>query len=176
MGGAMMEKRSSGDGFAQGDLFGPASVCTNVGRVGGRQGKGPRSARGGGYLKICGPQNFRIQNDPPPDPRFSELEKIGIGGAWLRLARRVGFDTFLEIWRQISEDEATRHDGGRRMPKLREFDAYLRYQRNLYISSLADLGLDPTQVQRVIRQNLRESLSIKHVQELMKKRVKSPPA
>lgn len=171
-----MEKRSSSDGFAQGDLFGPASVCTNVGRVGGRQGKGPRSTGGGGYLKNCGPQNFRIPKPPPPDPRFLELEKIGIAGAWLRLARRVGFDTFLEIWRQISEDEATRHDGGRRMPKLREFDAYLKYQRNLYIFSLADLGMNPTQIQRALRSSLCEHLCIEHVQVIMKKRVKSPPA
>lgn len=170
----MTKKRSGDDGFAQGDLFGVAGACTNVGRVGARQGKKRVLPGGGGYLKDCGSPNFRIQNDPPPDPRFLELEKIGIGGPWLRLARRVGFDAFLDIWRSISDDEATRHDGGRRMPKLREFDAYLRYQRNQYIASLAGAGMNPTQVQKLIRQNLREYISIEHVQVLMKKRVKSP--
>lgn len=165
----MSEKRSIDIGFAQPDLFGDVPPPG----VGARHRPRRPPGGGGGYPKICGIQNFRVSVDPPPDPRFSELEKIGLPGAWLRLARLIGFDAFLEIWRLISNDESTRHDGGRRMPKLREYNAYLTYQRNQYILSLSAAGLDPTQVQKLVRSNLREQLSIEHVQRLMKKRLKS---
>lgn len=160
----MSEKRSGGDGFAQVDLFGDAVPAG----VGGRRGKGRVSGGGGGYLENCGISNFRIPDAPPPDPRFDELAKIGIGGPWLRLARRVGFDAFLEIWRAISEDEGVRHDGGRRMPKLREFSAYQRYQRNQYVRSLAAARMDPQQIRKLVEKNLGERLSIPHIQGLMK--------
>lgn len=160
----MSEKRSFGDGFAQGVLFGGDSAAG----VGARRGKGRVSGGGGGYLKNCGISNFRIPDVPPPDPRFEELAKIGVGGPWLRLARRVGFDVFLEIWRAISEDEGARHDGARRMPKLREFSAYLRFQRNQYVRSLAAAGMNPQQVRKLVEKNLGERLSIPHIQGLMK--------
>lgn len=160
----MGEKRSSGDGFAQGDLFGAAGGDG----VGGRQRRARPATGGGGYLGNCGVSNFRLPDAEPPDPRFDELAAIGIGGPWLRLARRVGFDVFLEIWRAISEDEGTRHDGGRRMPKLREFSAYQRYQRNLYIRSLAATGLDPKAVRALVEKNLRQRLSIKAIQTIMR--------
>lgn len=160
----MMEKRSGDAGFAQADLFGDAQAAGVGARQGGRRPKGG----GGGYLKICGPQNFQIPDAPPPDPRFTELEKIGLPGPWLRLARQIGFDTFLDVWRMISDDEATRHDGGRRMPKLRDFSAYLRYQRNQYVRSLAAAGVEPVAVQKLVRKNLREQLSIPHIQGLMR--------
>lgn len=154
--------RSKHDGFALPDLLGDVSA----GGVGARH--RPRAASGGrgGYLKNCGPQNFQIADEPPKDPRFDDLEKIGIPGAWLRLAHRVGFDAFLDVWRMISDDESIRHDGGHRMPKLREFSAYLRYQRNQYIRSLAASGLQPDEIHKLVRKNLREQLSIRHIQEL----------
>jgi hypothetical protein len=159
----MTEKRSFEGGFARLDLLGDAIPAG----VGGRQAKGRVSGGGGGYLENCGISNFRIQDAPPPDPRFDELAKIGIGGPWLRLARRVGFDAFLEIWRAISEDEGVRHDGGRRMPKLREFSAYQRFQRNQYVRSLAAGGMDPQQVRKLVEKNLGERLSIRHIQGVM---------
>lgn len=170
----MVEKRSNRAVFAQSDLFG-AGVNESDSRVGGRQRQARIPAGGGRYPKICGFPNFSTENDPPPDPRFSELEKIGLPGAWLRLARRVGFDAFLDVWRMVCEDETTRHDGGRRMPKLREFDTYLRFQRNRYIDSLRPANLDPKKVQALLRQNLGEHLSIEQVQRLMGKR-KIPPS
>lgn len=70
----------------------------------------------------------------------------------------------------ISDDESTRHDGGRRMPKLREFSAYLRYQRNQYVRSLAASGMDQQQVQKLVQKNLCEYLHIRHIQGLMRGR------
>jgi hypothetical protein len=162
----MSEKRSFQQGFADADLFGDVPAAG----VGARQGRGRPTTGGGGYLKICGVPNFQIAEGPPPDPRFDELEKIGLPGAWLRLARRIGFDAFLDVWRMISDDESTRHDGGRRMPKLREFSAYLRYQRNQYVRSLAASGMDQQQVQKLVQKNLREYLHIRHIQGLMRGR------
>ncbi len=164
MGCVIVRKRSSESVFAQVDLFGEVPAQ----RVGGRQGKVRPVAGGGGYLKNCGVSNFQIPVSPPPDPRLTELERIGIGGPWLRLARRVGFEAFLEIWRAISEDEAVRHDGGRRMPKLREFRAYERFQRNEYIRSLARNGVEPEQVRRLVQRNLGEQLSLKLILGVMR--------
>lgn len=158
----MGEKRSGGDGFAQGDLFGEASAAG----VGGRQGRGVRQAGGGGYLKNCGFPNFQIPDVHDDDPRFAELIKIGIGGPWLRLARRVGFDVFLEIWREICEDEGTRHDGGRRMPKLREIRAYERYQRNQYIRTLAAAGVEIPDIRKLVEKNSGERLSVTLIQKV----------
>lgn len=154
--------RSKHDGFALPDPLGDVSA----GGVGARHGRRRPAGGGGGYLKIGGPQNFQIADEPPKDPRFDDLEKIGIPGAWLRLAHRVGFDAFLDVWRMISNDETIRHDGGHRMPKLREFSAYLRYQRNQYVRSLAASGLQREEIQKLVRKNLREQLSIRHIQEL----------
>lgn len=174
----MVRKRSYGTGFAQQELFPSApTLCEQEKRtntvhfkkkVGGRRGPTFSGSGGGGYLKNCGVSNFQIPVSPPPDPRLTELERIGIGGPWLRLARRVGFDAFLEIWRAISEDEAVRHDGGRRMPKLREFRAYERFQRNEYIRSLARNGVEPEQARRLVRRNLGEQLSLSLILGVMR--------
>lgn len=171
----MRQVRSGREGFAIADLFGDVDAPG----VGARQGEGARPGRGGGYLKICGSLNFRLPDADAAaragvvvpvleDPRFQELEAIGLPRAWLRLARRVGFDAFLDVWKDISEDESTRHDGGRRMPKLREFSAYQRFQRNRYVRELALLGASPQQIRKLVAKNLGEEISICHIQSIMR--------
>lgn len=156
----MGEKRSIRNSFAVGDLFDDAPPQG----VGGRQAARARSVGGGGYPENCGFSNFQIADVVSDDSRFDELVKIGLGGPWLRLARRVGFDNFLAVWRAICEDDCTLHDGGRRMPKLREFRAYERFQRNEYIRGLAAAGVDPKDIRRLVEKNAGERLSIKIIQ------------
>ena len=162
--------RSGASEIAQGDLFGDG--------VGGRHGLGSVLAGGGEYLNNCALQNFSVSNPTPDkknaggrprDPRFCELEKIGIPSVWLRIAERVGFDTFLDIWRMLSDDESVRHDGGARLPKLRCYSAYSRYQRNKYICSLAEQGMPAGVIQEALRKNLREYLDITNVQRIAKR-------
>lgn len=70
----------------------------------------------------------------------------------------------------LSDDDTIRHDGGARMPKLREYSAYLRFQRNRYIEALASQGLGQAEVRKAVARNLREPLDEKHVAKLMRKR------
>jgi uncharacterized protein YoaH (UPF0181 family) len=56
------------------------------------------------------------------------------------------------------------------MPKLRSFDAYLRFQRNRYIDALAARGMSVPQVARAVARNLREPLDEKHVAKIMRRR------
>lgn len=163
----MSEKRNPMDGYAEGDLFGPAPGQG----VGARQGRGRTADPGGVGSKICGAQNFELPDAEKKsrDPRFDELARIGLPAAWLRVAERVGFDAWLDVWRMISDDETLRHDGGQRMPKLRAFDAYLRYQRNRYVEALAQAGLGDHQIQSALRRNLKEDLDVSHINRLAKR-------
>lgn len=93
---------------------------------------------------------------------------------WLRVAETVGFDLFLEVWRRLTDDaEASgyqRETGGVKMPGLRSYDAYLRYQRNRYIEGLAARGMKPPEVRRAVAKNLREPLDERHVFKIMNRR------
>lgn len=95
---------------------------------------------------------------------------MGLPRAWLVVAETVGFDAWLEVWRRISADESLLHDGGKRMPKLRSYEAYLRFQRNRYIEALAGRGMSVAQVARAVARNLREPLDEKHVAKIMRRR------
>ena len=163
----MSEIRSGTGEIAQGDLFGLG--------VGARQGLGAAPAGGGEYLNNCDLQNFSFSNPAPDgeknrrDPRFAELEKIGIPTVWLRIAERVGFDTWLDLWRMLSDDESVRHDGGARLPKLRCYSSYSRYQRNRYIRALAEQGMPISLIQESLRKNLREFLDVTNIQRISKR-------
>lgn len=163
----MNEKRSCAGGIAQGDLFGLGASAG----VGARQAHQHGAGRGGEYLEICGSQNFEI---PDADPRFAELRQIGLPRMWLLVAETVGFDLFLELWRRLTEEGAAmgyaRDTNGVRMPSLRDYDSYLRFQRNRYIAALAERGMTPKQVRRAVARNLGEPLDEKHVFKIMQKR------
>lgn len=163
----MNEKRNSTPETAQPDLFGLPPTPP----PGARQAPPTPPAGGGGYLSTCGFQNF--EPDTASDPRFAELKSLGLPAAWLIVAESVGVDAFLEIWRRLSSEEFSeyvrRDTGGTRMPTLRSFDSWLRYQRNRYVAALAKRGMTTEEVRRAVQRNLRESLDDRHVFKLMKK-------
>jgi len=163
----MGEKRNSVGESAQLNLFG----CAPGAGVGARQAGRPEAGKGGEYLEICGDQNFR----PDEDPRFEELRRIGLPRAWLLVAETVGFDSWLAVWRRLSSEEfngwVRRDTGGTRMPMLRSYDAYLRFQRNRYIQALGARGMSPAQVARAAARNLHEPLDESHVAKIMSRKV-----
>lgn len=162
----MNEKRHSIDKTAPRDLFERPGQAG----VGARPGLGAPPAGGGGYLEMCGAENF----PEPIDPRFAELRQIGLPRMWLVVAETVGVDAFLDVWRRLTdagcESGYARETGGVKMPSLRSYDAYLRYQRNRYIEALAARGLNPAEVRQAVARNLREPLDEKHVFKIMTKR------
>jgi len=164
----MIEKRTGKTKNAQLnlDLTQPAQG------MGARQRLSGTPTWGGGYLEICGTINFSHRREKKSaDPRLHELEKIGLPRIWVEVAEIVGMDAWLEVWRRISEDEDARHhhDGGARMPKLRYYSAYLRYQRNRYIEALSKQGRTPQQIQKAIRNNLGDHLDIVTILRIIKR-------
>lgn len=164
----MSEKRNTKAETAQPDLFGappPGPGAHQRGEVGARQAAPEPPLGGGEYLEMCGTQNFCS------DPRFNDLRTIGLPKAWLVVAETVGFDAFLEVWRRLSSMEFSewvrRDTGGTRMPMLRSFDSYLRFQRNRYIEALGNRGMSVAQVARAVARNLREPLDEKHVAKII---------
>ena len=137
--------------------------------VGARHTDPDPSGRGGGYQDDCGSQNFGRD-----DPRFEELKRMGLPRAWLMVAQCIGFDQWLEVWRMLSSADfdswIRRETGGTRMPQLRPYDAYLRFQRNRYIEGLAERGMKASEIQRAVARNLREPLAGKHIRKIMEKR------
>lgn len=125
---------------------------------------------------MCGAQNFCRPDGAAQaaDPRFEELRRIGLPAAWLLVAETIGFDAWLEVWRRLSSEDfndwVRRDTGGTRMPTLRSFDSYLRFQRNRYIEALGARGMSVAQVARAVARNLREPLDEKHVAKIMRRK------
>lgn len=173
-GGDMTENRTSAGGIEQLGLFDDwpgAAGGAHFGVVGARGAHQDGADRGGGYLKICGSAKPGAAV-VPRDPRLDELEKVGLPRLWLSMAERVGFDAFLDVWRMLSADRSRERDeGGLRMPKLRDFDSYLRYQRNRYIEALARQGMEPADIRKMVERNLGEHLDDSHVERLVRSAV-----
>ena len=90
----------------------------------------------------------------------------------MAVAERIGVDAWRDVWRMLSADRAReREEGGLRMPKLRDFDAYLRFQRNRYIEALAQRGEEPAAIRKLVERNLGERLDESHVERLVRSAV-----
>lgn len=169
----MTEKRNRLRETAQLDLFIQARVQSDGAGVGARQAAGGYADHGGGYQEMCGTQNFGA---PVTDPRLDELKRLGLPRAWLLIAETVGFDAWMEVWRRLSSAEfnewVRRDTGGTRMPTLRSYDSYLRYQRNRYIEALAARGMGVKAVAKAVAKNLREPLDESHVAKIMHRKAK----
>ena len=128
---------------------------------------------GGGYLSTCTKSDF-FKNDfeKKCDPRIQELREIGLGKKWLVIAEAIGFDAFMAMWRILDadeyEDSMVSSEGIRvRVPLFRR---YLKFQRNRYILFCVSQGeKSAANLQKEIKKQLGESLSITHILRLMKK-------
>ena len=98
--------------------------------------------------------------------RGDELAEIGLAGHWLEIAQIVGYDHFIAIWRLLSADPALRNDDSQIELCLRPFRSYERYQRNRYIDTLVTAGLRPSLIIDMVRQDLGETLSPRHIRRL----------
>lgn len=142
------------------DLFPDLPAPPMPPRVGGRQGR-PRPPRGGGgYLNGCTPSELRT------DIRLRELSEIGLPATWLAVANLLGYDAFVAMWRLLSSDPALRNDDDQIELRLRPFRAYERYQRNRYIDTLVASGLKLSQIHAMVRTELGETISYRHMKRL----------
>jgi hypothetical protein len=102
-----------------------------------------------------------------PDPRMRELVEMGMPGHWLAVARIVGYDAFVQMWRYLSSLDRLREDMITTLT-LRNFRTYEKYQRNRYIETLARSGLRPAQIRQAIKADLDETLSLDRVEAIVK--------
>lgn len=94
------------------------------------------------------------------DPRLAELRKIGIKRIWLQVAERIGVDAFLEMWRILDDCDERKKGAYLYIPT---FSTFLRYQRNQFIRTLAGAGLPSAAIRDRVKRDLRERLSLRHV-------------
>lgn len=138
----------------------PPAKPPRKGGVGGRQARPAAPGAGGGYLDGCTASELRA------DPRLRELAEIGLSATWLSVARQLGYDQFVAMWRLLSSDPALRNDDDQIELHLRPFRAFERYQRNRYIATLVLAGLRPSQIHEMVRKDLGERLSMRHIMRL----------
>lgn len=161
--------------------------------VGGRQAQGEAAPGGGGYLDGCNPSEVRQRvaknfaknshnlttgdfsirrategGDLREEALLAELEAMGLSRLMLKIARAIGFDAFLTMWRILDDAPETLSDNGSgidvRLPKLA---AYRRYQRNRFIEALAAMGQSRSEISVSVKRELREKVSDRHILRLM---------
>lgn len=128
--------------------------------VGARQAPRQPQAGGGGYLNGCTASELRA------DVRLRELAEIGLSATWLSVAQQLGYDQFVSMWRLLSSDPGLRNDDDQIELRLRPFRAFERYQRNRYIATLVQSGIKPSEIHQMVRQDLGERLSYRHIKRL----------
>lgn len=95
-----------------------------------------------------------------------ELAEIGLSATWLSVAQLLGYDQFVAMWRLLSSDPGLRNDDDQIELRLRPFRAFERYQRNRYIATLVQAGIKPCEIHALVRADLGETLSYRHIKRL----------
>lgn len=136
-------------------------------RVGGRQAPAPSPAGGGGYQNICTVLNFDASAaEKKRDPRLEELRQMGLQRIWCEVAEVIGVDALLKMWRILDSDPESIGDNGRLILPLCRYNTFLRYQRNRYIETLAEMGEKPRDIQRILKAQLCEEISLRHISRI----------
>lgn len=135
-------------------------MTAGAGMVGGRLADPPSPEEGGGYLDIC-TSPWAGMRPAPRDPRIDALVSLGISDRWIRIARVVGVDAFLAMWRILDEESDGYHGARVRVPR---YESWRRQARNEYIVQLAEQGLRPRQIRRILaKERVCGSISERHI-------------
>lgn len=133
----------------------------NHARVGGRQRDSSPRRRGGRYLNEC------IPSDLWELAKLRELEVMGMPGVWLEVARTIGYEPFMAMWKILDRSVAMRSESESMIEvQLRRIASYHRFQRNRFIESLAATGMADRQIQAALERQLGEKLSLSHISRL----------
>ena len=144
---------------------GPMQMRMSLG--GGSAGTPRPAPQGGGYQDVCkesGALLPRAGAGAAADPRLDELRLIGLPQPWPRVARLLGYDTFMLVWQAL----ATVEDAGTRdrvvLPKLA---TYLRFQRNQLVRSLAADGLTAEEIREHLLEVHSDAPTESHIRRLI---------
>jgi hypothetical protein len=133
--------------------------------VGGRQGRPRRGRRGGGYLNECTSSNvWEVA-------KIRELEVMGMPSVWLAVAREIGYDRFMAMWRILDRAVQLRSESESMIEvQLRRLSSYHRFQRNRFIESLVASGFGDRAIRDMVQAQLGEKLSLSHISRLAGRR------
>lgn len=157
---AMPERRSAAHAGAQLDWV---NMAHGEG-VGARQGHGQPAPRGGGYLDECTPDQLW------EEAKFRELAEMGLPQVWLDVARDIGYDAFMRMWRRLDAAVELRDEAESMIEvKLRRYSSFQRFQRNRFIETLVALGVSGDEIRERVTRAIGEKLSISHIRRLSKR-------
>lgn len=161
------ETRSIGDGMAaaQLELWPGAEVG------GGSAASGPGRIRGGGYPDTCtGLQvskrgRARSARTGERDPRLSDLRAARVGPVWVRVAERIGFEAFMQVWQTLSSFPGVADDRNRvYIPCIEKF---LAAQRNLLMRELIAQGMTSSQIRQELVRRLGDAPALNTITKAM---------
>jgi len=153
----MTRKRSSKDRIKQN------SQC-HAG-VGARHRQADRAGGGLGYLDIYTKTESSIQKNRASDPRILQLKKMGLNWRWIRIAERIGFDTFIQTWALISEMFDNSNSCIR--PPIPHVQKLLRFQRNILIHRLHAQGCSVRHIHETVRHAYGVSMSHRSIRDVI---------
>lgn len=143
------ERRSKARGIdaAQLDLWPGAGVG------GGSAGETAAPSRGGGYQNIRTALRVpRRRRAAGRDPRLDDLRAARVGAVWLRVAERIGFEAFMQVWQTLVAFPGVGDDRNRvYVPRI---EKYLATQRNLLLRELIAQGLSSSQIRQELVRRL----------------------
>lgn len=102
---------------------------------------------------------------------MNELRGMGLPAVWLEIARQIGVDAFLAMWRLLDRARPEWSDRlGVIEVQLRPYQSYLRFQRNRYIETLHEQGRTPAEIHEALQATLGEVVSARHISRIIGKR------
>lgn len=133
--------------------------------LGARQASSTPPVSGGGYQDGCTSSDFAVPRRAR-DARLDELRRSGVGRVWLQVAEAIGYESFLVVWRTLSEQPEVADE--RHRVYVPRWQSFLRYQRNLLVRTLARAGASPEEIQTIVAREVGETMSRTHVCRLVK--------
>lgn len=134
-------------------------------RVGARRRTRSVRRRGGGYLNEC------ISSDVWELAKIRELEAMGLPSVWIEVARAIGYEAFMAMWKILDRSVQLRSEAESMIEvQLRRVSSYHRYQRNRFIESLVASGFDDRAIREMVAGQLGERLSLSHISRLAGRR------
>lgn len=145
------------------------SPDSDLAGVGGRQELRDTPSRGGGYLDVCTKSERSIYAKMLVDQRINELKAHGLADIWIEVAEAIGYDAFIDIWQILDKKNIgmTNRDNGRLRIPL--FSNFLKFQRNKYIFYLSKNNETPISIQKILKKELCEELTIQHIYRILEK-------
>jgi len=129
--------------------------------VGARQGNMLPLKRGGGYLDNC------THTEVSEGLQISELSAMGIGGIWIDVAKMVGVENFVQMWRHLdSSDRGVEHNGQIRI-SVPKFSTFMKYQRNQFIRTLDAEGKSSRAIQEALEKEHSINIHLRTIERVI---------